>query len=46
MEPLLQGAGGMLLVDPAFQRALVQVRDMGKGGACMGPRWDMGMHGA
>lgn len=26
IEPLLQGAGGMLMVDPAFQRALVQVR--------------------
>jgi dethiobiotin synthetase/adenosylmethionine--8-amino-7-oxononanoate aminotransferase len=25
MEPVLQGAGGMLCVDPAFQRALVQV---------------------
>jgi dethiobiotin synthetase/adenosylmethionine--8-amino-7-oxononanoate aminotransferase len=26
MEPLLQGAGGMLLVDPLFQKVLVQVR--------------------
>ena len=26
VEPLLQGAGGMLLVDPQFQRAMVQVR--------------------
>ncbi len=26
LEPLLQGAGGMLLVDPLFQRAMVQVR--------------------
>jgi dethiobiotin synthetase/adenosylmethionine--8-amino-7-oxononanoate aminotransferase len=26
MEPVLQGAGGMLCVDPAFQRALVEVR--------------------
>lgn len=25
IEPLLQGAGGMLLVDPQFQRAMVQV---------------------
>jgi dethiobiotin synthetase/adenosylmethionine--8-amino-7-oxononanoate aminotransferase len=25
MEPLLQGAGGMLLVDPLFQKVLVQV---------------------
>lgn len=25
MEPVLQGAGGMLCVDPAFQRALAQV---------------------
>eukprot|EP00775_Hariotina_reticulata_P014942 gene14942-113_t len=24
MEPLLQGAGGMLLVDPLFQAAAVQ----------------------
>lgn len=26
LEPLLQGAGGMLMVDPQFQRAMVQVR--------------------
>ena len=26
LEPLLQGAGGMLLIDPQFQRAMVQVR--------------------
>lgn len=33
MEPVLQGAGGMLCVDPAFQRALVQVGGaMGAGG--------------
>jgi hypothetical protein len=25
MEPLLQGAGGMLLADPLFQATLVQV---------------------
>jgi adenosylmethionine-8-amino-7-oxononanoate aminotransferase len=25
IEPLVQGAGGMLLVDPQFQRQLVQV---------------------
>lgn len=26
MEPLLQGAGGMLLIDPLFQRVIVEVR--------------------
>ena len=26
IEPLVQGAGGMLLVDPQFQRVMVQVR--------------------
>lgn len=26
MEPVLQGVGGMLCVDPSFQRALVKVR--------------------
>ena len=25
IEPLLQGAGGMVFVDPAFQRALVRI---------------------
>ena len=25
MEPLMQGAGGMVMVDPAFQRAMVRV---------------------
>jgi len=33
MEPVLQGAGGMLCVDPAFQRALVQVRGCARGSA-------------
>jgi dethiobiotin synthetase/adenosylmethionine--8-amino-7-oxononanoate aminotransferase len=28
IEPLVQGAGGMLLVDPQFQRQLVQVREL------------------
>lgn len=26
LEPLVMGAGGMILVDPLFQRLLVQVR--------------------
>jgi len=34
MEPVLQGAGGMLCVDPDFQRALVEVC----GGTKQGPR--------
>ena len=32
LEPLLQGAGGMLLIDPQFQRAMVQV---GASSMCM-----------
>lgn len=27
IEPVLQGAGGMLLVDPLFQSVMVQVRE-------------------
>lgn len=27
LEPLVMGAGGMVFVDPLFQRVLVQVRD-------------------
>lgn len=49
MEPVLQGAGGMLLVDPLFQAVAVQVRPRAHrhtvrggcrqaGGAALGPR--------
>lgn len=42
IEPVLQGAGGMLLVDPLFQKVLVQVRLVWGGPAEAGSRWAQG----